>query len=439
MRQILLAALLPLLAKAQQAGTLQQEVHPKLTWKRCTGDACETVQGEITLDAEDRWLHVTDGFSNCFDNRQWRTDQCNSTESCTQRCALEGVDYPSFGIKTNGDTLLQEHDTRHAFGRIENTRVFLMEKGTERYQTFTLLGNELAFDVDLSKVPCGLNSALHFVAMDADGGSSKFPGNKAGAKYGTGYCDASCPRSIRFVGGKANFDGWQPSYYDPNRGQGFLGACCPEFDVWNSNSNSFQMSSKLCRQTSYSICQGDNCEGGQRFPDCDRDGCDYNPYRLGAKDFYGLAKTVDTSKKFTVVTQFAEDKVTKFFIQDGQKIDAPATTLPGAADSSGLNADYCLKKSQYFGEHDMFNVLGGYRRHNDVLRQPLVMALSIQNDYYAANLWLDSRYPLDSWAPGTERGPCEFSGNVPGVPEVGDNKVSWSNIRFGPIGSTTDV
>lgn len=32
----------------------------------------------------------------------------------------------------------------------------------------------------------GLNGALYFVSMDADGGVAKHPTNKAGAQYGTG-------------------------------------------------------------------------------------------------------------------------------------------------------------------------------------------------------------------------------------------------------------
>ena len=59
-----------------------------------------------------------------------------------------------------------------------------------KYQMFTLQGNEFAFDVDLSKLDCGLNGALYMVSMDADGGMAKYPANKAGAKYGTGYCDS---------------------------------------------------------------------------------------------------------------------------------------------------------------------------------------------------------------------------------------------------------
>lgn len=34
---------------------------------------------------------------------------------------------------------------------------------------------------------------------------SKFSNNKAGAKYGVGYCDAQCARDLKFVGGKVSF------------------------------------------------------------------------------------------------------------------------------------------------------------------------------------------------------------------------------------------
>ncbi len=34
----------------------------------------------------------------------------------------------------------------------------------------------------MSNLGCGLNGALYFVEMEADGGKSKYPGNKAGDK-----------------------------------------------------------------------------------------------------------------------------------------------------------------------------------------------------------------------------------------------------------------
>ena len=57
-------------------------------------------------------------------------------------------------------------------------------------------------------MPCGLNGAVYFVEMDADGGKAaaeKRGGqNRAGAKYGAGYCDAQCPHDLKFMEGKAN-------------------------------------------------------------------------------------------------------------------------------------------------------------------------------------------------------------------------------------------
>lgn len=51
---------------------------------------------------------------------------------------------------------------------------------------------------------CGLNGALYFVSMDADGGLSKYDGNEAGAEYGTGYCDSQCPRDLKFINGEVS-------------------------------------------------------------------------------------------------------------------------------------------------------------------------------------------------------------------------------------------
>lgn len=73
---------------------------------------------------------------------------------------------------------------------------------------FNLLNKEFTFDVDVSNLPCGLNGAVYFSQMDADGGLSKYPTNKAGAKYGTGYCDAQCPQDVKFINGEANSQGW---------------------------------------------------------------------------------------------------------------------------------------------------------------------------------------------------------------------------------------
>lgn len=54
---------------------------------------------------------------------------------------------------------------------------------------FKLRAKEFTFDVDVSNLPCGINGALYFVEMPANGDWG-VGNNNAGPGYGTGYCDA---------------------------------------------------------------------------------------------------------------------------------------------------------------------------------------------------------------------------------------------------------
>lgn len=110
-------------------------------------------------------------------------------------------------------------------------------KDTNSYEIFKLIGNEFSFDVDLSQLPCGLNGALYFVSMPEKGQGT--PGAKYGTgkspchtckyevddAYRTGYCDAQCARDLKYINGKANAEGWEPSSNDANAGVGKYGAC----------------------------------------------------------------------------------------------------------------------------------------------------------------------------------------------------------------------
>ena len=59
-------------------------------------------------------------------------------------------------------------------------RTYMMNSAYS-YEMFMLKNQEFTFDVDVSNMPCGINGALYFVQMDADGGKSKSQANKAGA------------------------------------------------------------------------------------------------------------------------------------------------------------------------------------------------------------------------------------------------------------------
>jgi cellulose 1,4-beta-cellobiosidase len=203
MLSLLIISYLLAAARAQQVGTKQTETHPQMSWSKCTsGGSCTKTNAEVVIDANWRWLHSTDSNAkNCYDGNAW-TDVCSTAADCASKCALEGAEYAkTYGSSTSGDALTLKFLTKGDYGTNIGSRFYLMN-GASKYQMFTLMNNEFAFDVDLSTVDCGLNAALYFVAMEEDGGMKSYSTNKAGAKYGTGYCDAQCARDLKFVGGK---------------------------------------------------------------------------------------------------------------------------------------------------------------------------------------------------------------------------------------------
>lgn len=190
-------------ALAQQAGSETPEQHPSLTWYDCSSGSCSQVSGSIVIDANWRWVHEVGGYENCYDGNEW-TGICSGADGCAQNCALEGENYAStYGISTSGNALTLNFVTEHEYGTNVGSRTYLL-RDQNTYQMFTLLNNEFAFDVDLSTVECGINSALYFVPMKPDGGKSGEPNNNAGAKYGTGYCDSQCARDLKFINGKVS-------------------------------------------------------------------------------------------------------------------------------------------------------------------------------------------------------------------------------------------
>merc|ERR1712186_225562 len=107
----------------------------------------------------------------------------------------------------------------------------------ENYKLFYLKNREFSFEVDVSELQCGMNGAMYFCEMAADGEKGQGR-NNAGAKYGTGYCDAQCPHDMKFIDGEANVIDWVPNPNDKsnNMGTGKYGTCCAEMDIWEANS-----------------------------------------------------------------------------------------------------------------------------------------------------------------------------------------------------------
>ncbi|KAL8314806.1 hypothetical protein RB593_008416 [Gaeumannomyces tritici] len=392
-------------------------------------------------------VHDINGYTNCYEGNSWDTSVCSTNADCAKKCAVEGVNYSqTYGVSTSGNALTLKFVQKHEYGTNIGSRMYLMN-GASKYQMFTLMNNEFAFDVDLSTIGCGLNSALYFVAMKEDGGMSSEPNNKAGAKYGTGYCDAQCARDLKFVGGQANVEGWKESDSDENAGVGRLGACCAEIDIWESNSQAFAFTPHPCENNNYHVCEDQNCGGTyseDRFAGgCDANGCDFNPYRMGNPDFYGPGKTIDTTKKFTVITRFQPGRQYQVLMQGGRTFEVPGAKFDGIpGENAHLTPEFCDAQFSVFDDRNRFKEVGGFTKLDAAVRIPMVLVMSIWNDHHSNMLWLDSIYPPEKEGqPGAARGPCPQDSGDPNtvVTEQANAKVIWSNVRFGPIGSTYKV
>lgn len=112
-------------------------------------------------------LPLTIGLTYRSHPHRW-TSVCSKADDCAQKCALEGAKYQeTYGASTSGNALTLKFVTKHEYGTNIGSRFYLMAgTSSSKYQMFTLMNNEFAFDVDLSTVECGLNAALYFVAMD---------------------------------------------------------------------------------------------------------------------------------------------------------------------------------------------------------------------------------------------------------------------------------
>ena len=384
---------------AQQAGA--PDAHPRLTTQKCTKQGgCVTQQTSVVLDSGSHSL-VNANNANCA--------SCSSAQTCASACALQGItDYTSRGVTTSGSSL---HLQQYLNGRSVSPRVYLLDSNGQNYTMLKLLNQEVSFTVDVSNEPCGMNGALYLSEMDASGGRSTQ--NPAGASYGTGYCDAQCGA---------------PSYINGVRNDNRLGACCNEMDLWEANANATALTPHACTKPGLFACSGNDC-GSNGV--CDKSGCGFNPYALGAKSYYGVnGATVNTLRPFTVTTQFLTQnnsptgpltEIRRLYVQDGKVIQNVKVQFnSGALDS--ITDGYCASSSSSFQQR------GGLKAMGDALGRAMALIFSIWNDASQNMNWLDSG----------NAGPCSSSEGAPSLIQQKDpgTDVTFSNVKWGDIGTT---
>ena len=179
-------------ADAQQVGTLKTEKHPQLTVQKCTkASGCATEQKSVVVDSNWRWTHKVGEAKDCYHGNAWDPTLCPDAATCAKNCALEGADEEyenTYGIRASGAELKLGFVTQarrsssarnssaqfsgaratrsHARFRLPQgaysknigSRTYLLDDD-ETYKLFKLKNAEFSFDVDVSKLPCGLNGA----------------------------------------------------------------------------------------------------------------------------------------------------------------------------------------------------------------------------------------------------------------------------------------
>ena len=222
-------------------------------------------------------------------------------------------------------------------------------------------------------------------------------------------------------------------------------------DVWEANSQGAAVTPHVCTVTEQTRCEGTDCGAGDERYDgvCDKDGCDFNSYRMGDTTFLGTGMTGDTSAKFTVVTQFLTadntttgtlSEIRRLYVQNGQVIANSQSSIVGMDAFDSITDDFCNAQKTAFNDTNTFEKMGGLATMGDGFDAGMVLVMSVWDDHEAMMLWLDSDYPTDAdpSQPGVARGACPTTSGVPADVESQspDATVIFSNIKFGPIGST---
>jgi cellulose 1,4-beta-cellobiosidase len=319
---------------------------------------------KCVLDANWRWIHFNN-YENCYDN-EWKCKiyECNN-------CMLEGISkyqYQNiYGITNIESGLSLQFITGTNIG----SRVYLLQNN--KYWFPELLNHQISIDIDLSKLPCGINSAVYLVNMNTSNLDV----------FGIGYGDAQCPTDIKY-------------FYDGTININKKQICSVEIDLIEANSESLAWTLHPCNEKG-----------------CDKSGADANSYRQGFRDFYGKNKIINTSKPFTVITQFKGDplyEVIRYYKQDNLTIEHPGGSL------TSKSIAY-WKKLQ--NEENTFELYGGFESLTKAIKNGMVVVLSIWDDPVTNMKWLDAN----------DRGPC--LSNKENIRELYKNvNVIYNNIKL---------
>ena len=151
----LVVSLLLGLATAQTPGK-SPEVHPQLqTWKCTNHGGCVPQNSAVVLDdlIHPILQRLNPSLSCGARGAALNATVCPNEVTCAKNCIVEGIsDYAAYGITTSGSALNMHQLVN---GTTVSPRCYLLQENGAEYEMLQLTGNELSFDVESSKLPCG--------------------------------------------------------------------------------------------------------------------------------------------------------------------------------------------------------------------------------------------------------------------------------------------
>ena len=203
------------------------------------------------------------------------------------------------------------------------------------------------------------------------------------------------------------------------------GACCNEMDIWEANSRANQIAPHVCAKEGLIRCSGTEDCGVAGV--CGKTGCGDNAYNFrNSKDFYGPGLKVDTTRPFTVVTQFPAkygvlQAIVRKYVQDGIVIE-------NAMQNVTMDQVWCSAQSRA----REYNKFGGHKTMGDALERGMVLVFSLWWDKTGGMTWLDgglngpcysprrTRYRPHTACGGLNEPPCQN-----GKPPYQNNPDEW--------------
>ncbi|KAG6914942.1 hypothetical protein DXG01_014336 [Tephrocybe rancida] len=216
---------------------------------------------------------------------------------------------------------------------------------------------------------------------------------------------------------RANSVGWNGSSIDSNSGTGNYGACCTETDIREANRSPFP---------TLPIPALSPASAAAPAPPA-------VPPTATAPSAIPMVATSTPTAKVTRPSTVPGSRSTHPRSPPSPLSSSPPTTPPTVTPPRSIVSTSRTAPSSRTPK-------GSLTAMGKAVKNGMVLVLSVWDDLAVNMFWLDSIYPTDASAstPGVGRGTCATTSGTPTDVETNapNSSVTYSNIRFGEIGST---